>query len=217
MRREEFISQVDRAAYADATERMTILRRLARDADQALTYITTEYHYMGRWNELFTVLTLIGYPGVDAALPWIVEHIERNSSASAALLDLLRSLPPSALVPHIVMRMLAPDHNSSWGYEVENLCDALQHLAPDYTVPCLPALVYLLALNLDPTILDPGFLIDTIASTQRTGVAFAAPALLMTMRTAPWPVSVEAAHRLFTSLPVETQRLYRLVPGYPDE
>lgn len=211
-----FLEELDRAMRAGAAEQAAILRRLAEDSDAATTIITSEYHAMRRWSGMFTILQVIGYPRNAAALPWIIDHIDRNSTAAQTLVALLSSLPVYAVAPHIIQRLLTPNQTESWGYEVESLCATLQELAPNYTLPCVPALVHVLDRVKDPIVLDVGFIIYTIERTGSAGVAQSAPALLFIMHTHTVPDTAQQARAAFATLPFETRQLYSLVADSAD-
>lgn len=211
-----FLDELDRAMQAGAAEQAALLRRLAEDADAVIPVITSDYHAMRRWSGMFTLLQVIGYPRNAPALPWMVDHIDRNSSAAQTLVALLSSIPVYAVTPHIIQRLLAPHQTESWGYDVESLCATLQELAPDYTLPCVPALVHVLEHVQDPLMLDVGFIIDTIERTGPVGAAQAAPALLFVMRTHTAPETAQQARAAFASLPTEIRKLYALVAGSPE-
>ncbi len=200
---------IQSAAAATGEDRQRILRNLANRPDETLPVIVA-----GRFGKIGTVaavqvMRLIGYPANASAVPWLVEQIDRNSPAWAEVVQAIRDLGPDITAPHIIRRLLVPEPPQEyWADDVESLCELLVILGRDFATSCGCAIACLLSKPFDPNMLDPMFLIDTLATIGPNVATCALPALADLIQRSANTEAAEAAWRLVSSFDEFSLRPY---------
>lgn len=174
-----FEGLMDEAAASQGNKRLQIVQQLASTPDETLKAITSGYQNKSRWRPMMEVLQAIGYPNNATAIRWLVDHVDKNSPAWDETLAVVRLIPPNAIAPYFISVLWPSDRRQSeWGYDVESVCEAINSLGRDYAIPCGPTVAFILNLKVDPVLLDPTYLLDTLQTIGESGAEYAMPALL---------------------------------------
>lgn len=171
-----FEEQLDVASASDEQVRQQIIQELASHPSETIDAITKGYHRKSRWKIAIQVIRAMGYPANSGAIPWLVDHIDRNSPAWAETVEAISELGPQIVIPHLMRAMWGVEsRDSEWAYDVESICALLSALDKEFAVACVPIIIYLLSLRVDPRRLDPAFLLDVLEKAGADHTACAIP------------------------------------------
>lgn len=207
-----FEAKLDAASFADNGTKQSLIQALADNPDETLNEITKGYHRKSRWAIMIEVIRAIGYPRNAQALPWLVDHIDRNSPAWRETVEVVTTLDPKVIAPHLVHVLWDKgEHRQGWGYDVESICVLLSELDSSYAALCGPTIAYLLGQHFDPTELDPGFLLDVLAKVGVSSASYALPVLIDRLQIGSPEYVLEQVKSLIASYSEEARAPYSLV------
>lgn len=146
------LEQLVAAAKAGTVaERDDIIRALADAAKQnpevyedLLAMLVHE-----KWLSDYTTLVMrtIGYPRNTSAIAALVYYVcDANTPAAPFALEALQEIPAHEVVPYMIELLWDRGAtNDWWSKDVHGLAHALTQLGPEYALPCVPVVAYLLA------------------------------------------------------------------------
>ncbi len=207
-----FEVNLDAVVSSNEQERQQIIAELVKHPNETLDAILKRHHGKSKWSFVIELIRRIGYPQNSRALPWLVDHIDRNSPAWDETIRAIADLEPEVVTPYLIEILWDRGrHRESWGYDVESICVLLCQLDRAYAAWCGPVLAYLLTLKVDPAKLDPAFLLDALEKVGDACAVYALPCLIEFIERERQTEAGKQALRLIATLKKESLAPYTAI------